>query len=98
MPPVVLIKPFEVPEGQDEAFLAAWEAAKAFMARQPGAIATGSTGALDLMPSTTQSSLRRGRSLSPIGAVLVFAAYGGRPVPPGERLWRGAHATRPAPV
>ena len=40
MPPVVLINPFEVPEGQDEAFLAEWEAAKAFMERQPGYIST----------------------------------------------------------
>jgi heme-degrading monooxygenase HmoA len=40
MPPVVLINPFEVPEGKDEAFLVEWEAAKAFMARQPGYIST----------------------------------------------------------
>ena len=40
MPHVVLINPFEVPEGKDEAFLAEWEAAKAFMERQPGYIAT----------------------------------------------------------
>jgi heme-degrading monooxygenase HmoA len=40
MPPVVLINPFEVPEGMDEAFLTEWEAAKAFMERQPGYIAT----------------------------------------------------------
>jgi len=40
MPPVVLINPFEVPEGQDEAFLAEWETAKAFMERQPDYIAT----------------------------------------------------------
>jgi heme-degrading monooxygenase HmoA len=40
MPPVVLINPFEVPEGKDEAFLAEWEAAKAFMERQPGYIST----------------------------------------------------------
>jgi heme oxygenase (mycobilin-producing) len=40
MPPVVLINPFEVPEDQDEAFLAEWEAAKAVMERQPGYIAT----------------------------------------------------------
>src|SRR5262245_41292807 len=31
---------FEVPEGRDEAFLAEWGAAKAFMERQPGYIAT----------------------------------------------------------
>jgi heme-degrading monooxygenase HmoA len=40
MPPVVLINSFEVPEGKDEAFLAEWEAAKAFMERQPGYVAT----------------------------------------------------------
>ena len=40
MPPVVLINPFEVPEDKDEEFLAEWEAAKAFMERQPGYIAT----------------------------------------------------------
>jgi heme-degrading monooxygenase HmoA len=39
MPHVVLINPFEVPEGKDEEFLAEWEAAKACMARQPGYIA-----------------------------------------------------------
>ena len=39
MPPVVLLNPFEVPEGQDEAFLAGGSA-KAFMERQPGYIAT----------------------------------------------------------
>jgi heme-degrading monooxygenase HmoA len=37
---VVLINPFAVPEDQDEAFLAEWEVAKAFMERQPGYIAT----------------------------------------------------------
>ena len=40
MPHVVLINPFAVPEGKDEAFLAAWEAAKAFMERQPGSLST----------------------------------------------------------
>jgi hypothetical protein len=40
MPPVVLINPFEVPEGKDETFLAEWEMAKAFMERQPGYIST----------------------------------------------------------
>jgi hypothetical protein len=40
MPHVVLINPFEVPEGKDEEFLAEWEAAKAFMERQPGYIVT----------------------------------------------------------
>jgi heme-degrading monooxygenase HmoA len=40
MPHVVLINPFEVPEGKDEAFLAEWEAAKAFMERQAGYIST----------------------------------------------------------
>src|SRR5215813_5256297 len=40
MPPVILINPFEVPEGKDEAFLAEWEAAKAFMERQPGYLST----------------------------------------------------------
>ena len=36
MAKVVLIKVFEVPAGQDEAFLAGWEQGKAFMERQPG--------------------------------------------------------------
>src|SRR5262249_35253797 len=40
MPPVILTNPFEVPEGKDEAFLAEWEAAKAFMERQPGYLST----------------------------------------------------------
>jgi len=34
MPHVILINPFEVPEGKDEEFFAAWEAAKACMGRQ----------------------------------------------------------------
>jgi heme oxygenase (mycobilin-producing) len=37
---VVLINPFEVPKGKDEEFLAEWEAAKAFMERQPGYVST----------------------------------------------------------
>ena len=35
MAKVALIKVFEVPAGQDEAFLAGWEQGKAFMERQP---------------------------------------------------------------
>jgi len=38
--PVVLINAFEVPDGQDEAFLAAWERARAFLAAQPGYLST----------------------------------------------------------
>ncbi len=38
--PVVLINAFEVPDGQDEAFLAAWESARAFLATQPGYLST----------------------------------------------------------
>ncbi len=37
---VVLINAFEVPDGQDEAFLAAWERARAFLATQPGYLST----------------------------------------------------------
>ena len=40
MPPVILINLFEVPEDKDEAFLAEWEAVKAFMERQPGYLST----------------------------------------------------------
>jgi heme-degrading monooxygenase HmoA len=38
--PVVLINAFEVPEGQDEAFLAAWERSRAFLSTQPGYLCT----------------------------------------------------------
>ena len=38
--PVVLINAFEVPEGADEAFLQAWERARAFLATQQGYIST----------------------------------------------------------
>ena len=38
--PVVLINTFEVPEGQDEAFLEGWERARAFLATQPGYLST----------------------------------------------------------
>ena len=34
--PVVLINAFEVPDGQDKAFLEAWERARAFLATQQG--------------------------------------------------------------
>lgn len=44
---VVLINPFEVPEGKDEEFLAEWEAAKAFMERQPGYVSTRLHRSLD---------------------------------------------------
>ena len=37
---VVLINPFEVPEGSDDEFLMAWEAAKKFMERQKGYVST----------------------------------------------------------
>lgn len=37
---VVLINPFEVPEGKDEEFLAGWEAAKEYMERQKGYVST----------------------------------------------------------
>jgi heme oxygenase (mycobilin-producing) len=39
--PIVLINAFEVPEGQDEAFLESWERARAFLATQPGYLSTG---------------------------------------------------------
>lgn len=38
--PVVLINAFEVPDGQDEAFLEAWERARAFLATQQGYLST----------------------------------------------------------
>jgi heme-degrading monooxygenase HmoA len=44
---VVLINPFEVPEGKDEEFLAEWEAARAFMERQPGYVSTRLHRSLD---------------------------------------------------
>lgn len=38
--PVVLINAFEVPEGSDEAFLEAWERARAFLSTQEGYLST----------------------------------------------------------
>jgi heme oxygenase (mycobilin-producing) len=38
--PAVLINAFEVPEGDDEAFLDAWERARAFLSTQPGYLST----------------------------------------------------------
>jgi heme-degrading monooxygenase HmoA len=38
MPNVVLINPFEVPEGQEEAFLASWRTAAEFMRQTEGFI------------------------------------------------------------
>jgi len=38
--PVVLINAFEVPEGQDEAFLQAWERTREFLAEQEGYVST----------------------------------------------------------
>jgi heme oxygenase (mycobilin-producing) len=38
--PVVLINAFEVPEAADEAFLAAWERARAFLSTQQGYVST----------------------------------------------------------
>jgi len=38
--PAVLINVFEVPAGQDEAFLEGWERARAFLATQPGYLST----------------------------------------------------------
>jgi heme oxygenase (mycobilin-producing) len=38
--PVVLINAFEVPEGNDEAFLEGWESARAFLATQQGYLST----------------------------------------------------------
>ena len=37
---VLLINPFEVPEGEDERFLAGWEAAREFLGRQRGYLGT----------------------------------------------------------
>jgi heme oxygenase (mycobilin-producing) len=38
--PVVLINAFEVPDGNDEAFLDGWERARAFLATQQGYLST----------------------------------------------------------
>ena len=38
--PVILINPFEVPEGQDEQFLASWEQSRDFLRTQPGYLST----------------------------------------------------------
>ncbi len=38
--PVVLINAFEVPQGEDEAFLAAWERSRDFLRTQPGYLST----------------------------------------------------------
>ena len=40
MPPVILINPFEVPQGKEDECLAFWEKAAAYMKRQPGFIST----------------------------------------------------------
>jgi heme oxygenase (mycobilin-producing) len=37
---VVLINAFEVPEGEDEQFLEAWERSRAYLSAQPGYIST----------------------------------------------------------
>lgn len=37
---VVLINAFEVPEGQDDAFLEGWERARTFLSTQPGYLST----------------------------------------------------------
>ncbi len=47
MPNVMLINPFEVPAGTEEAFLRGWEAARDFLLRQPGYVATRLHGSLD---------------------------------------------------
>ena len=38
--PVTLINPFEVPEGRDEEFLAAWDGARDFLKTQDGYLST----------------------------------------------------------
>jgi heme oxygenase (mycobilin-producing) len=38
--PVVLINAFEVPEGEDDAFLAGWERAREFLSTQEGYLST----------------------------------------------------------
>jgi heme-degrading monooxygenase HmoA len=38
--PVVLINAFEVPEGEDEAFLKGWERTRAFLSAQEGYLST----------------------------------------------------------
>jgi heme-degrading monooxygenase HmoA len=38
--PVVLINAFEVPEGEDEAFLQGWERGRAFLSTQEGYLST----------------------------------------------------------
>ena len=43
----VLINAFEVPTGEDEAFLQGWEAAREFMQRQPGYLSTRLHQSLD---------------------------------------------------
>ncbi len=47
MAKVVLINVFEVPAGQDAAFLASWEQGKAIMERQPGYVSTAPHRSLD---------------------------------------------------
>ncbi len=47
MSTVVLINAFEVPPGQDETFLQGWEAARDFMQRQHGYVATRLHQSLD---------------------------------------------------
>ena len=44
---VVLINPFEVPEGKEEEFLTGWEAARDFMQRQKGYVSTRLHRSLD---------------------------------------------------
>ena len=47
MPGAVLINAFEVPQERDAEFLAHWEAARRFMERQPGYVATALHRSLD---------------------------------------------------
>jgi heme-degrading monooxygenase HmoA len=47
MAQAIFINAFEVPEGQDEEFLAAWEEGRRFMEQQPGYVSTALHRSLD---------------------------------------------------
>jgi len=87
MPNVVLINPFEVPEGQEEAFLAGWRAAAELLQQAEGFISTRLHKSLDpttkfrfvnvaewTSPQQFEAAVRSAR-FQALAGKMPFAAY-----------------------
>ena len=79
--PVILINAFEVPEGEDEAFLEAWERSREFLRGQPGYLSTRLHRSLAPTADFRFVNVARWESAEAFQAAIAHPEFRGAPNP-----------------